>query len=371
MPNLLIIFFALILCGCCTVPKAPRPNPKPAPTAVKWSELPGWQDGNVVFTWQAFLKSCAILEKQPSWSAVCSAAKKLPSPVNAEARSFFEDHFTPYRLANRDGTSEGLLTGYYEPIIRGSLKPSSRYRYPVYGVPNDLISVDLGGIYPELKNMRLRGRLDGKKLVPYYSRAQIDNGAARLEGNEILWTDDAIDLFFLQIQGSGKVALDTGETVRIGYADQNGYPYQSIGRLLVERGEITLEHASMDGIKDWARQHPDKVAALLEDNPSYVFFKFIPQTFADPPGALGIPLTPGYSLAVDRRIIPLGAPVYLSTTWPNSTQPLNRLMLAQDTGGAIKGEVRADIYWGSGRAAGELAGKTRQRGKLWVLLPTK
>jgi membrane-bound lytic murein transglycosylase A len=295
----------------------------------------------------------------------------MQPPGRIAARGFFEQYFIPYRLSNPDGSLEGLITGYFEPIIRGSLKFSSRYRYPVYGVPRDLISVDLGEVYPELKHMRLRGRLEGRKLVPYYSRAQIDNDAALLRGSEILWADNAIDLFFLQIQGSGKVALDTGGTVRIGYADQNGYPYQSIGRLLVERGELSLADASMEGIKTWARNHPRKVAELLQANPSYVFFKFLPTTLSNPPGALGIPLTPGLSLAIDPRSIPLGAPVYLSSTWPATPRSLNRLMLAQDTGGAIKGRVRADIYWGSGRDAGELAGKTRQRGRLWVLLPAK
>lgn len=367
MPYLILLLF-LALGGCCTIPKPPSP---PVPKAVGWGELPGWKTGNVMPAWEAFRKNCAVLKNRPSWISVCDAAASLQNPDAAQAKSFFEQHFQPYRLANADGSDKGLITGYFEPIIRGSTKPSSRYRYPVYGVPGDLISVDLGELYPQLKHMRLRGRLEGQKLVPYYSRKQIDGESSPLKGDEILWADDAIDLFFLQIQGSGKVALDNGETVRIGYADQNGYPYQSIGRILVERGEIPLEKASMAGIKDWARNHPEKLEELLDNNPSYIFFRFLPNTLPDPPGALGIPLTPGRSIAVDARVIPLGAPVYLSTTWPDSEKPLNRLMLAQDTGGAIKGEVRADVYWGSGRAAGELAGKTRQRGRLWILLPVK
>ncbi|MBY0579757.1 MAG: murein transglycosylase A [Burkholderiales bacterium] len=361
------MLFLLALGGCCTVPKPA----KPVPVAAAWGELPGWKDEAVLPALQSFLKSCPVLKKQPSWVSVCLEAEKIQKPDDAAARAFFETHFTPYRLSAPDGSREGLITGYYEPMVGGSLKSSSRYRYPVYGVPRDLVSVDLGEVYPELKPMRLRGRLEGRKLVPYYSRAQIDSEAMPLRGSEILWVDDAIDLFFLQIQGSGKVALDTGNMVRIGYADQNGYPYQSIGRLLVERGEISLENASMDGIRNWAKNHPEKVAELLGANPSYVFFKFISDTLPNPPGALGVPLTPGLSLAVDPRTIPLGAPVYLSTTWPATSESLDRLMLAQDTGGAIKGGVRADVYWGSGKPAGELAGKMRQRGKLWVLLPTK
>ena len=206
-------------------------------------------------------------------------------------------------------------------------------------------------------------------MVPYYTRAEIETGKASVAGREILWVDDAVDLFFLQIQGSGKVALDTGEVVRVSYADQNGHPYRSVGRLLVERGELTLDQASMQGIKAWGSRNPDKLPELLNANASYVFFREQPASSGGPPGALGVPLTAGRSVAVDPRAVPLGAPVFLSTTWPNSTLPLNRLMMAQDTGGAIKGAVRADFYWGSGDEAGAQAGRMRQTGRIWVLLP--
>ncbi len=365
MPYLLLLLL-LFFGGCATSPKAP-----PAPKAVAWSDLPGWGHEDLLPAWRSFSASCAVLKMRPSWTPACMDALAMKNPDESAARAFFEKHFTPYRLFNPDGSGEGLITGYFEPIIRGSLEPSSRYRYPVYGVPKDLITVDLGELYPELRHIHPRGRIEGRKLVPYYSRAQIDGKSAPLKGSEILWTDDAMDLFFLQIQGSGKVVLNDGGTIRIGYADQNGYPYQSIGRILVERGELSLEDASMEGIKAWARSHPEKVEELLDGNPSYVFFKFLPSTLSDPPGSLGVPLSPGISIAVDRRAIPLGAPVYLSSTWPGGEKPLDRLMLAQDTGGAIKGAVRADIYWGSGQDAGVLAGKTRQRGRLWVLLPSK
>lgn len=364
----LMLLFLLFLGGCCTVPKPVSP---PVPQIARWNELPGWKDQDALPALQSFRRSCTVLKGKPEWAAACAAAEAPGKPDRMAARDFFERHFTPYRLSNPDGTREGLITGYYEPVIRGSRKPSERYRYPVYGVPNDLISVDLGELYPELKHMRLRGRLEGRKLVPYYSRSQIDGESRPLAGNELLWADDAMDLFFLQIQGSGRVALDDGETVRIGYADQNGYPYQSIGRLLVKSGEISLEAATMGGIRDWARKHPEKLDRLLDENPSYVFFRFLPLDTAGPPGSLGIPLTAGRSLAVDTRVIPLGAPVYLSSTWPGSGKPLDRLMLAQDTGGAIRGEVRADVYWGEGGKAGELAGMTRQRGSMWVLLPRR
>ena len=232
-----------------------------------------------------------------------------------------------------------------------------------------MLSIDLSSVYPELKTYRLRGRLNGNKVVPYYSRADIDAGRASLQGREILWVDDAVDLFFLQVQGSGRVQLENGETVRIGYADQNGHPYVSIGRKLVEQGELSLEQASLQGIKQWGLRNPDKLGALFNQNPSYVFFRELPPSPNGPPGALGLPLTAGRSLAVDPRAIALGSLVYLATTWPNSTQALNRLMLAQDTGGAIKGAVRADFFWGFGEEAAQNAGSMRQSGRLWILLP--
>ena len=262
-----------------------------------------------------------------------------------------------------------MVTGYYEPQLRGSRKRTATYRYPVYGVPEDLLVIDLAGLYPELKNMRLRGRAEGRRVVPYYDRAQIESGAAPVNGREIAWVDDAVELFFLQIQGSGRVRLDDGATVRLGYADQNGQPYRSIGRLLVERGDLPLERASMQGIKTWAKQNPDKLQELLNYNASYVFFREMPADLSGPLGALGVPLTARRSIAIDPRYIPLGAPVFLSTTMPNSPQPLNSLMLAQDTGGAIRGAVRADFFWGFGDEAGALAGRMRQSGKMWVLLP--
>jgi membrane-bound lytic murein transglycosylase A len=262
-----------------------------------------------------------------------------------------------------------LITGYYEPLLRGSRKPSSRYRYPLYGIPDDLVVVDLAELYPELKSMRLRGRLEGRRLVPYPDRARIEATPPPLRGKEIAWVEDEIDLFFLHIQGSGRIQLDTGETMRVGYAEQNGHPYRSIGRILVQRGELSLEQASMQSIKAWARRHPQKTSELLNSNGSYVFFRELPGSEGGPPGSLGVPLTAGRSIAVDPRHVPLGAPVFIATTWPNTSRPLNRLMLAQDTGGAIRGPVRADFFWGHGEAAGREAGRMKQRLRMWVLLP--
>jgi membrane-bound lytic murein transglycosylase A len=293
----------------------------------------------------------------------------MSTPTTDAARRFFERAFIPWQVRTIDGAEEGLITGYYEPMLRGSRKPTSRYRFPLYGVPDDLVAIELTDVYPELKGMRLRGKLDGRRVVPYYERSQIENGQAPLRGKELVWVDDAVDLFFLHIQGSGRILLDSGETIRVGYADQNGYPYRSIGRALVERGELAIEQASMQGIKAWARSHPAQVTQLLNSNSSYVFFRELPSNTFGPPGSLGVPLTPRRSIAVDARYTSLGAPVYIATTWPNTARPLNRLMIAQDTGGAIRGAIRADFFWGYGEAAAAEAGRMKQKLRMWVFLP--
>lgn len=340
-------------------------NLKPA----AWSDLPGWTEDSASDAFATFLRSCFALKSRPAWQSVCAEAATLTARDEASLRAFFETHFTPYTVVNADGSVEGTITGYYEPLLRGSRTQTAQYRFPVFGVPDDLLVVDLSDVYPELKHMRLRGRLDGQRVVPYYNRADIEAGKAAVAGRELLYVDDAIDLFFLQIQGSGQVLLDNGERVRVGYADQNGYPYRSVGKLLVDRGELTVDQASMQGIKAWGLRNPEKLPELLNANASYVFFRELPVSGVGPPGALGVSVTPGRTLAIDPRVIPLGAPVFLSTTLPQTTTPLNRLMMAQDTGGAIKGAVRADFYWGTGEEAGTQAGRMRQTGRLWVLLP--
>ena len=354
------------------VPAPPLPAPAvtyPTLKPVDWSSIAAWQDDAPAEAWTAFMRGCATLVKRADWNAVCSDAAALPTPDDATARAFFEQRFQPYQATQEDGASEGLVTGYYEPLIKGDRRRTARARYPVYGAPDDLITVDLGGVYPELRNLRLRGRLAGNKLVPYYTRKEIDAAGAGFGARPIAWANDPVELFFLQIQGSGRIELPDGSHLRVGYADQNGHPYQSIGKLLVERGELKLEQASMQGIRNWGLENPDKLPELLASNPSYVFFRELPNGLPGPLGALGVPLTEGRSIAVDPRFIPLGAPVFLSTTQPNSPAPLNRLVMAQDTGGAIRGGVRADFFWGFGNAAGELAGRMKQRGRMWVLLP--
>jgi membrane-bound lytic murein transglycosylase A len=232
-----------------------------------------------------------------------------------------------------------------------------------------MLTIEMGEVYPDLKNMRLRGRVVGNKVLPYPSRADI---LPSLTGNEIVYVDDAVDAFFLQIQGSGRVRLaETDEVIRLAYADQNGHPYKSIGRYLVEKGELKLEQASAQGIKEWIVKNPARKDELLNANPSMVFFKEekLLDPSIGPKGALGVPLVGQRSIAIDPQHLPLGAPVFLATTYPNTDKPLQRIMMAQDTGGAIRGPVRADFFWGFGKEAGELAGRMKQKLAMWVLLP--
>ncbi len=382
-------------CPKCPGEKEVLPSQPPAQPlqAARWEELPGWNEDDPGAAWPALLQSCRALAKKDAWRDVCAAAQAIRmAPTGgdenavsgigaAEARRFFETHFVPYRAVQPDGATQGLITGYYEPLLNGARQRGGAYQYPVLGVPGDLLTIDLGEVVPSLKGKRLRGRLSGNKVVPYWSRAEIvaHESDAR-QFTPLFWVDDPIALFFLQIQGSGRIRLPSGEMARVNYADQNGHPYHSIGRLLVERGELTLEEASMQGIRQWATKwaetRPEKVSELLNANPSYVFFRELKAQGGGrergeegPPGALGVPLTAGRSIAVDPQNVPLGAPVFIDTSWPNRSEPLRRLMLAQDTGGAIKGVVRADFFWGFGVDAGALAGKMRQPLQMWVLLP--
>ncbi|HEY0664459.1 MAG TPA: murein transglycosylase A [Gallionella sp.] len=376
-PNLLSSMrsAALLLAGllaACTTPKSQPPadtSPYPPFAVSKWEMLPDWQTIDLQPAWAAFWQSCTALKNKPGWQPICSRANDLGQPDNDALRAFFEEGFTPYQVFNPDGTSQGLITGYYEPKLYGSRVKTKRFRYPLYSMPEDLLTIELGEVYPQLKDLRLRGRLQGNRVVPYYSRAEIDKGMAPLEGHVLYWVDNAIDLFFLQIQGSGRIQLPDGSMVKIGYANQNGHPYTSLGKKLAEIGAFTLEESSMQNIKLWAEKNPDKLDKMLAQNPSYVFFRELPATLGAPLGALGVPLTDEYSMAVDPRTIPLGAPVFLSTTYPNTNEPLNRLMLAQDTGGAIRGAVRGDFFWGFGEQAGTQAGRMKQSGQMWVLFP--
>ena len=369
-----------VACAPCAVCPTCPPLAAVAPPAVftrtlqpaTWADLPGWAEDNPAAAWPAFMLSCRGMASRPhgpSWRRVCDLAKLADGKPTHDPRRFFEENLRPFAVVAGDATVNGLITGYYEPLLNGSRTRNKGFEQPVRSVPDDLLTIDLSAVFPELKDKRVRGRLEGNKVVPYWTRAEIGARGDKLPSKTLLYVDDAVELFFLQVQGSGRIKLTDGSVTRLNYGDQNGHPYQSIGRLLVERGELKLEEASMQGIQTWARANPAKLEALLNANPSYVFFREMPNSKDGPIGALGVPLTAERSIAIDPRSVPLGVPVFLATTRPNSSQMMNRLVMAQDTGGAIKGAVRADFFWGFGKEAGEQAGRMKQSGRLWVLLP--
>ena len=355
-------------------------DPRFIPTS--FENLPGWLTGRHAGAVDAFRRSCGRFAPQPpdramggavdtgrigDWGDACQVASFVPPGDDWSARQFFERFFRPYLVS--DGTSaEGLFTGYYEPELRGCLSPRPGCTVPLYRLPEDVISVDLGAFRSSLSGETLVGRLSGATLVPYHDRGEIDAGALAGRGLELLWVEDRVEAFFLQIQGSGRVILDDGRMVRIGYAGKNGHSYTSIGRELVRQGEMTLDEASMQSIQAWIAANPDRADALLATNRSYVFFREL--TGEGPIGSQGAALTPLHSLAVDRRFIPLGAPMWIDLEDP--TEPsgtLRQMMVAQDTGGAIRGVVRGDFFWGAGDAAGQRAGRMKQRGQYFILLP--
>jgi membrane-bound lytic murein transglycosylase A len=335
---------------------------------------------------RAFVRSCAVLGTRPDdaplggvnyagtagdWRQACHAAAVVSADSPDAARAFFESEFVPYRV----GQSAGLFTGYYEPLLRGSRTRHGAYQTPLYGVPADLVNVDLGLFRDALKGQRIVGRVADRRLIPYPARAEIE-GVGLSAATPILFVDDPIDAFFLQIQGSGRVVLDDGTVVRAAYAAQNGQPYTAIGAVLIQRGELTREAVSMQSIRRWLREHPVEAQPLMNANASYVFFQ--EQPIGDPllgaAGAQGVPLTPGASLAVDLTVHALGVPVWLETIAPDPdpTKPdqiFHRLMVTQDTGGAIRGPVRGDVYWGFSPDAGSIAGRMRSDGRMIVLLP--
>ena len=358
-----IVTLCVLLASACTT------RPPGIGDPVDWSDLQNWAADDHADALQGFLRGCPKL-RRPPWREVCDLAERSGELDDAGARRFFERHFELRPVYAEGGETEGLITGYYEPLLRGSRERSDEFRYPLYGVPEDLLVVDLGAVYPQLNGLRLRGRLEGNRVVPYHDRARLDDEPALLQGGEILWVDDPVDVFFLHVQGSGLVELADGSFTGVGYAQQNGHPYQSIGRVLIDMGELEADTVTLFTIKDWLRANPERVNEILGRNPSYIFFELRDAEADGPVGSLNVALTPRRSIAVDRNVIPLGAPVWLQTTLPDERQsPFDRLMLAQDTGGAIRGNVRADVFWGRGDEAERLAGLMKQRGRLFVLLP--
>lgn len=358
---------ALALLSACDNDNKPVETTHPAATyaPATWDDLPKVSDGDLQAGFAAWRSACQRLAKDAIWGATCAAAQTVDTSP-AAIRTFLQAQLQVYGLRSAEKGEHGLITGYYEPVYPGSLKADAQHPVPVYGIPADMISVQLDSLYPELKGKRLRGRLDGQVLRPYDDAATIQRQG--IDAPVVAWMRDPMDLQFLQIQGSGRLQLDNGRQLRVGYADQNGHPYRPVGRWLVEQGLLKKEEVSMGRIRDWAVANPQRVPELLASNPSYVFFSLRPDSNEGPRGSLNVPLTAGYSVAIDRKVIPLGSLLWLSTTRPDGS-PVVRPVAAQDTGGAIAGEVRADLFWGTGPEAGELAGNMKQEGQVWLLWP--
>ena len=345
---------------------------------ISFKELPGWAEDDLQGFGPAFATNCSVMQLRASaWARICKEVGRINSNDTQALRQLIESRFTPHELSDHKGARSGLITGYYEPLLRGSRTRGGPYQIPLYQTPKDLINVDLSAIYPEIKSLRLRGRLEGNRVVPYPTRAEIESKGL-LAGQELLWVDDPVEAFFLQVQGSGRVQLPSGETVRVGYAEQNGYPYRSIGRYLIDQGELKPNDASMQSIKAWVAANPRRRDEVLHQNPSIVFFKEIAALPAaqGPIGSMGLPLTAGRSLAVDPRYVTAGSLIFMSTRVPKTGAapkdpgvPFQRLMIAQDTGSAVQGAHRSDIFFGTGNEAGEVAGRMRAEGRMFVLLP--
>jgi membrane-bound lytic murein transglycosylase A len=338
-------------------------------TPISFVDIEGWAKDDHAAAFAVLLKSC---RKKSAGNSACKAALRFGDKVSRKtARYFFETHYTPYRV---DEEQPGLVTGYYEPEVNGSRERSDKFQVPVYGRPDDIVQVKPDLLRAFYNDQRSVMRKDGEQLVPYYTRAEIEAGALAGRGLELLYLDDPVELFFMQIQGSGRVRLTDGTWVRLGYAAKNGHSYTSIGKRLLERGEKPPQGLTMQGLKSWLRADPARGRALMHENASYVFFRELPRAEADkgPVGAQGVPLTPGRSLAVDASYHALGTPVFV--TAPDLAvegTPFRRLMIAQDVGSAIKGPQRGDIFFGTGDAAGAIAGTTKEPARFYILLPKR
>lgn len=336
---------------------------------VAFAELSGWADDDHAAAFRGYLNSC---RKAPRDDAVCTAALSFGAFVDRDtARAFFEMHFQPHAI---EGGTPGFVTGYYEPEVNGARTRDARFSIPVYSRPYDLVT-----LASETERARFNDRITGFRdtaegRVPYFTRAEIEAGTLQCCGLALLYLDDPIELFYMQVQGSGLVHLNDGTSVRLTYAGKNGHPYTSIGRLLAERGELAADEIDRDRVKFWLRANPMRGRTLMQENQSYVFFRELDaeEGREGPLGAEGVVLTPGRSLAVDTAYTPLGTPVFvMAPGLETPDSPFQRLMIAQDVGSAIRGDQRGDIFWGTGEASGAIAGRTRHAARFHILLPKR
>ena len=378
-----IVFLLVLsfLTACAGVPEDKKPEL--SLRLASFSDLPGWQSENFKSFIPAFSKTCERILKRPSdkklgpleqsgtygdWQPHCRAFFALgEKPSHAALKNFFESRFSPHQVL-ADKKPEGLFTGYYEASLKGSRTKGGPYQTPLYSRADDLVMVQLGEFRDDLKGRRIAGRVKDGKLTPYESREEIVAGDWPHNDKVLVWVDDPIDAFFVQIQGSGVVRLNDGGVMRIGYAGQNGHVYYAIGRELIKRGEIEKEEVSLQSIRAWLEAHPDQADEIMNTNQSYVFFKELKGE--GPLGGSGVALTAGRSLAIDRSLLSYGLPLWVDIEAPiEGAGRIQHLMVAQDTGGAIRGPVRGDVFWGYGETAEKLAGPMKSKGQYWVLLP--
>ncbi len=339
-----------------------------------YADIDGWADDDHGAAWTAFRRSCKRIlagGKHPL-ADVCRLALSEPERLDkAAARTFFEQHFTPHRVGGAQRS--GFLTGYFEPELQGSRVRTDVFTVPVYAKPDDLILRASDAERAKFNDTITGFRRDGASEAPYWARAEIETGALAGRGLELLYLADPVEAFIMHVQGSALIALPDGTHVRLAYAAKNGHPYTSIGRLLVERGEMSKEAMSLDALKAWLRADPERGAALMRENRSFIFFRELgpDESRTGPQGAQGVSLAPGRSLAVDGAVHALGTPIWVAAPDldAHGARGFRRLMIAQDVGSAIRGPERGDIYWGSGAEAGRIAGLTRHAGRFIVLLP--
>ncbi len=378
--HLLLFCFILSSCGEDAPPPAEEAKPdKLILKSASFDDLPGWGEDDFPGIAQALNRSCTRIHKNApekkfgaleaagtfgDWQKIC---KKFENTNEENLKPFFEANFIPHAVFNNE-QQEGLFTGYYEASLKGSRKKTDRYTIPLYKRPDDLVMVHLGQFREDLKGVRIAGRVKSGTLKPYETRENIVNGDWPHNDEVLVWVDSAVDAFFVQIQGSGIITLEDGSTLRIGYAGQNGYPYHAIGRTLIDMDAIEKENISMQSIRAWLEAFPEKADEIMNTNKSYVFFREL--IGEGPLGGEGVPLTPKRSIAIDRTLISYGLPLWVDLDHPQEgAGNIQRLMIAQDTGGAIQGPVRGDFFWGYGKKAEDMAGIMKSKGRYWALLP--